>query len=210
MQLLITTTNPAKIERYTRYFKTLAPAMSICSLRDLDPNQIVAEPAENGENEVQNSTLKAKYYQKIFNFDGLVFAEDSGMALHGVEDSDNPRKDIKKPVVAKYGEVTPENLVNYYSELATKYGGKIEQEWVFGYSMVSLDSTATKTLKNPSILVAEIQYPINQGYTLNSVTRVVKDDEEVYLSLLEPKEWQEHWDKEVVELLDELLTPFLK
>lgn len=210
MQLLIATTNPAKIERYTRYFKTLAPAISICSLRDLDPDQIVTEPVENGENEVQNSTLKAKYYQKIFNFDGLVFAEDSGMVLHGVEDSDNPRKDIKKPVVAKYGEVTPENLVNYYSELATKYGGKIEQEWVFGYSMVSPDNTATKTLKNPSILVAKIQYPINQGYPLNSVTRVIKDGEEVYLSLLDQKEWQEHWDKEVVKLLDELLTQFLK
>lgn len=210
MQLLIATTNPAKIDRYTRYFKSLAPDLEIVSLIDLDPTHQTQEPIENGDDEAQNSTLKARYYKENLHFKGLVFAEDSGMVLHGVKPVDNPRKDIKKPVIAKYGEINPENLVNYYSKLAFKYGGKIEQEWVFGYCIVSSNKILTKTLKSPSLLVSEIQYPINLGYPLNSVTRVIKDGKEVYLSLLDPKDWEEHWDKEVIELLDKLLTPFIK
>jgi len=210
MQLLIATTNPAKIDRYKRYFKSLQPNLELFSLVDLDPKHTILEPIESGDDEAQNSVLKAQYYQEKLNFKGLVFAEDSGMSLHGVQSVDNPRKDIKKPVLEKYGQLTPENLVNYYSELALKYGGKVRQEWVFGYSVVSSDKILTKTLISPSLLVAKIQYPINEGYPLNSVTRVIKDGNEVYLSLLEPKEWEEHWDKEVIMLLDDLLTPFIK
>ena len=210
MQLLIATTNPTKIDRYKRYFNTLRPELEIFSLIDLDPKHLIPEPIENGNDEAQNSALKAQYYQEKLDFKGLVFAEDSGMMLHGVETVDNPRKDIKKPVIAKYGELTPDNLVNYYSDLALKYGGKIEQEWVFGYSIIDLNTIATKTLKSPSLLVSEIQNPINLGYPLNSVTRVIKDGKEVYLSLLDPKEWEEHWDSDVIVLLSDLLTPFIK
>lgn len=205
MKILIATTNPAKIDRYIRYFGDLDSELEIFSLNDLDPQRLIVEPVESGIDEIANSVLKAKYYQAKLSFDGLVFAEDSGMILHGVDEIDNPRKDIKKPVIQKFGEITPENLVKYYSELATKYGGKIQQEWVFGYTLLNLDKSVSKSISSPSLLVQEIQYPIDPGYPLNSVTRIIKDGNEVYLSLLDQQEWQQHWDSEVIEVLEELL-----
>lgn len=205
MNLLIASTNPAKIDRYIRYFDLLSSSLQILSLNDLDPQRLIVEPVESGDDEIANSVLKAQYYQEKLSFQGLVFAEDSGMILYGVDEIDNPRKDIKKPVLQKFGEVTPENLAKYYSELAVKYGGKIQQEWVFGYTLLNLDKTVSKTISSPSLLVQQIQYPIDPGYPLNSVTRIVKNDQEVYLSLLDQQEWQQHWDNEVIEVLKGLL-----
>jgi len=208
MNLLIASTNPAKIDRYKRYFEGVDSKLEISSLKDLDPQHLIVEPEETGMDEVANSALKAKYYQGKLNFEGLVFAEDSGMVLHGVDKIDNPRKDIKKPVLEKFGEVTPENLAKFYSELATKYGGKINQEWVFGYTLLNQEKTVSKMISCPSVLVSNIQHPIDSGYPLNSVTRIIKNGQEVYLSLLEQQEWQLYWDNEVIEVLKELIETF--
>jgi len=209
MKLLIATTNPAKIDHYRRYFKSLDHTLEIYSLIDLDPDHKLPEPIETGENEAQNSILKAKYYKQNLSFSGLVFAEDSGMTLHGVDVDDNPKKEIKKPIIEKFGKVTPENFVNYYSNLALKYGGRIDQEWVFGYTLMDDDKIITKILKKPSILVSEIREPLYIGYPLNSVTKVLRNGGELYLSQLDTEEWENYWGNQVVELLNELLTPFI-
>ena len=207
MQLLIATTNPAKIDRYNRYFKQINPNLKLLTLLDLDIE--IEEPAETGQDVLENSQIKAKHYLEVTNFDGLIFAEDTGMSLIDVKPEDNPGKDIKKPVLAKYGNLDPENMVNYYADLAKKYGGKIKQEWIYGFTLADILQIQSCQTNSISYLVSEIKYPIQEGHPLGAIC-LVGGPKSKYLNQLSDQEKFDFFDKKAIALVKNLLTPFIK
>jgi hypothetical protein len=207
MQLLIATTNPAKIDRYTRYFSEIDPNLAILTLLDLDEE--IEEPAETGQNVLENSQIKAKYYLEMTSFNGLIFAEDTGMNLLNVAPEDNPGKDIKKPILKQYGNLDPQNMVNYYSELAKKYGGKIAQEWIYGFTLASNQLIQSSQTSSISYLVSEVKYPIQEGHPLGAICLIDESDSK-YWNELSNDEKYEFFDKKCIELIKNLLTPFIK
>lgn len=207
MQLLIATTNPAKIDRYASYFNSIDPTIKIQTLLDL--KEEIEEPAETGQNELENSQIKAKYYLEQTNFDGLVFAEDTGMSLLGVSDDNNPRKDIKKPILKKYGNLDPVNMVNYYADLAQKYGGKIVQEWIYGFTIAGKDLIQSTQVKSTSFLVSKIKYPIQEGHPLGAICLIDENSSKYWNEMTETEKY-EFFDKKTINIIKELLTPFLK
>jgi hypothetical protein len=207
MQLLIATTNPAKIDRYTRYFSQIDPGLKLLTLLDLDIE--IEEPVETGENVLENSQIKAKHYLEVTNFDGLIFAEDTGMSLLGVKPEDNPGKDIKKPVLEKYGNLDPENMVTYYAELAKNYGDKIKQEWVYGFTLASREQVQSCLTNSISYLVSEIKYPIQAGHPLGAIC-LIDESSSTYWNQMSDQDKYEFFDYKAIEMIQNLLTPFIK
>jgi len=207
MKILIATTNQAKIERYSAYFKAIDPSLKLQTLLDLDFEMV--EPVENGQDELENSQIKAKYYLQQTQFDGLVFAEDTGMNLLNVDLVDNPKKDLKKPVLERFGNIEPENIVKFYAELAQKYGGKITQEWIYGFTLASADFIQSTTAKSTSFLVSKIKKPIDLGHPLGAICLVDEINSKYWNELIHQEKF-DFFDSKIIPKIQNLLTPFLK
>ena len=116
MDILIGTTNPAKIKRFSNL-------LSRCSIRILTPKdlKVDCEPEESGKNPVENARIKADFYAQycpnvICNDSGLYFAE---LPL------DNPRQPglhIRSPHGIRLND---EEMIAHYSALAHDFGGRI-------------------------------------------------------------------------------------
>ncbi len=206
MNILLATTNPAKTERYSSYFHKINPALKIETLSTYGKN--LPEPVESGKNELENSQIKANYYLHQTKFDGLVFAEDTGMTLLGVSEADNPKKDIKKPVFNQFGNIDPGNMVKYYSDLAQKYGGRITQEWVYGFTLASSSFSKSAQVKSTSFLVSKIKGPIETGFPLGAIC-LIDSTGAKYWNELNEQEKFDFFDHKTILKIQQLLTAFL-
>ena len=84
MKVLMGSTNPSKIEYYTKLLA--AYPVTVLSLTDLN---ITSEPEEGGKTPEENAVIKAKYYGKFFE---TVICNDSGLYLDAfpIDDSRQP------------------------------------------------------------------------------------------------------------------------
>lgn len=116
-QILFATSNKAKFQRikdltYDLPFKWI-------SLSDL--NYTIPEPEETGKDGAENSGIKANYYFKEIKGIYPVIAQDDTLFIKGISRKDNPGKDIKEPVIKKYGDFTDNNAYKYYINLIKQY-----------------------------------------------------------------------------------------
>lgn len=137
-KLVIATTNKNKVERIQNLLKDTN--FEVVSISDVIKEDI-KEPEETAENGVDNAIEKAMYYVNYLPEDTIVLAQDDTIELVGVDESDEPKGHIKKPVVDKYGEFTDENAAKYYSELAKKYGGAIPMIFKYGHAVAVSETT---------------------------------------------------------------------
>lgn len=163
-KLVIATTNKNKVDRIKKILRNTN--FDIVSLSDVIKDNI-NEPAENANNGVDNAIEKAIYYVNYLPENTIVLAQDDTIELVGVDEEDEPKGHIKRPVVNKYGEFTDELAAKYYSDLASKYGGKIPMIFKYGHAVATVtneDRLRKKVLSAESKLEVRL---VNKIYKLD-------------------------------------------
>ncbi|OGO78383.1 MAG: hypothetical protein A2Y23_13540 [Clostridiales bacterium GWB2_37_7] len=116
MNLIYGTNNPSKLVSLIKMLDGLN--INIAGLGTLDMKLIEAE--ENGKDPLSNATLKAiSYFEQIKQ---PVFSCDSGLYFEDVSVHDQPGVFIKR---IHGNELTYSEMLSYYSNLASRYGGKL-------------------------------------------------------------------------------------
>lgn len=116
MEILIGTTNPAKINRFAKLLQD-------CSVRLLTPKDfnITESPEENGKNPIENASIKAAFYAQYCPY---VICNDSGLYFQDLpfDDPQQPGLHIRTPHGIRLDD---EEMIAYYSNLARTLGGRI-------------------------------------------------------------------------------------
>jgi len=116
MNLIYGTNNPAKLESMIKMLDGLN--LSITGLRVL--NMELKEAEETGKDPLSNATQKAiSYFEQIKQ---PVFSCDSGLYFEGVDENDQPGVLIKR---IHGHNLSYKEMLSYYSNLATRYGGRL-------------------------------------------------------------------------------------
>ena len=116
MKLIYGTSNLSKLESMVKMLDGLN--INLTDLKSLDMDLIESE--ETGKDPLSNATQKAiSYYKQI---EKPVFSCDSGLFFEGVTDKDQPGVLIKR-IHGK--NLSYREMLNYYSKLAAKYGGRL-------------------------------------------------------------------------------------
>lgn len=116
MKLIYGTYNPSKLESMIKMLDGLD--ISITDLKALDLQ--LKEAKETGKDPLTNATQKAMfYYKQIMQ---PIFSCDSGLYFEGVDEEDQPGVLIKR---INGRNLTYKGMLNYYSNLAKKYSGKL-------------------------------------------------------------------------------------
>ena len=115
MKVLIGTTNPAKVKRFSEFLPDCG--IEFLTLSDL---QITEEPEENGTGPEENARIKAAFYGKYCD---RVICNDSGLYLDCIplEDPRQPGLNIRTPQGKRLDD---EEMIEYYSALIKSLGGK--------------------------------------------------------------------------------------
>lgn len=211
-KLLIATTNHNKVSRIQRLLVDVP--VEILSLNDL-PNQI-PEPAETAGSGVEIAAQKALGYIEHVDEDLIVLTQDDTIAFEGVDDSDNPGPFIKEPVKKKFGEFTDENALQYYTDLAKKYGGIVPMVFRYGHAIAYKTTAGRKRVTivaSSSELHARLvdtphKPELAVGYFLSAIMQLEIDGEWIYNTELS-EELQTKADEDlkisILSLLDEVL-----
>ena len=126
MQVLIGTTNPAKL----RLFEQVLDGWPITfvTLRDLN---ITAEPEEMGRNPAENAAVKAAFYGQFADY---VICNDSGLYFDHLE-LDDPRQPGLHIRTPQGKRLDDEQMIDYYSQLVHSLGGKVLAYYLDGFAV---------------------------------------------------------------------------
>jgi inosine/xanthosine triphosphate pyrophosphatase family protein len=164
--LLMATTNSHKKERFKQYFDKLE--LSVVSFADLGLN---IEVEEDGETPEENALKKAKAgYDKS----GIsTFGVDYWFYIEGIPDELQPGPFVRrifKEGGMKRKEATDEEMLDYYTRLIDRIGGKTKGLWVSAISLVTISNNFyTESFTRETILTSEKSTAITAGEPLNSI-----------------------------------------
>ena len=169
MKILFATTNKNKISRIKKLFKD--SDLNLISLNDLDYE--IQEPEETGKNGLENSIIKAEYYYKSLKVKIPVLAQDDTIFLSEVSEEDNPKKDIKLPVIKKFSEFTDENAYIYYSDLIKKYNKEyLDIKFIYGHAICNGNILEGSESSISGRLYSEINSIRTPGYFLSDMFKL--------------------------------------
>lgn len=176
MKILYGTTNQAKLESMKRITKSLG--VEIIGLNDLKQPLPVIE--ESGKNPLENAKIKAKTYFETFSMP--VFSCDSGLYFDDLEDSLQPGTHIRR-VNGK--ELTDEEMIIYYSNLARNYNGKLIGKYKNAIYFIVDESThffsMDEALDTESfMLVSEPHEKRIKGFPLDSISMDIASGQYYY------------------------------
>ncbi len=127
MKVLLGTTNPSKVKR----FSTLLADCNIefVTLKDLD---IEDEPEETGNTPEENAICKARYYGQYFD---LVICNDSGLYFEelSLKDKKQPGLNVRTPM--GMNRLSDDEMIEYYSKLISELGGKVSAYYLDGIAV---------------------------------------------------------------------------
>ena len=134
MDILIGTSNPAKINRFSNLLKDY-------SVRILTPFDlgITEVPEEDGNNPLENACIKAAFYAQ---YCPNVICNDSGLYFKDLpfEDPRQPGLNIRSPHGIRLND---EEMITYYAALAHSMGGRLTAYY--------LDAIAVSAAGNVSV-----------------------------------------------------------
>lgn len=173
MKILYGTTNQAKLESMQRITKTLG--IEIIGLKDLKNIPEFAEIQfpqidETGNNPLENAIIKAKAYYNVLKMP--VFSCDTGLYFKESEDGLQPGTHVRR-VNGK--ELTDLQMIEYYSGLAKKHGGKLTASYKNAICLVmdeqSIFTKMDKTIEiQPFYLVDKPHSIVVKGFPLDSLS----------------------------------------
>jgi len=126
MQVLIGTTNPAKLRLFEQVLEGYP--IEFVTLRDLN---ITAEPEEMGRNPAENAAVKAAFYGQYADY---VIGNDAGLYFDELE-LDDPRQPglhIRTPNGVRLDD---EEMIAYYSQLVHSLGGRVLAYYLDGFAV---------------------------------------------------------------------------
>ena len=162
-KLLFATSNTSKVMRFKS--KLLEHNIDLISVNDID---VKLDIVESGKTAIENARIKALAY---FNATGIpTIAMDDNLFFENVDDDIQPGVYVRR-VNGK--ELSDEEMIEYYSNLAKKYGdnGRLTARWVYG--MVYIDSKKEDEFMwslDDFYIVDVASGKINPGYPLNSIS----------------------------------------
>lgn len=162
-EILFATSNQSKVNRF--YDKLLDNNIKVLSLKDLN---IDLDVEENGNTAIENALIKARAY---YNETKLpVMAMDDTLYLERVPDNLQPGMYVRRVNGKK---LSDEEMIEYYSSLADKYGdnGKITARWIYGMAIINKGMEYTYTWSKEDFYITNTKSnKINPGYPLNSIS----------------------------------------
>jgi XTP/dITP diphosphohydrolase len=116
MNLIYGTYNPSKLESMIKMLDGLNLCITGLETLHMEINEV----QETGKDPLSNATQKAmSYFEQIKQ---PLFSCDSGLYFEGVDEKDQPGVLIKR---IHGNNLTYSEMLSYYSNLATSYGGKL-------------------------------------------------------------------------------------
>ena len=173
MKILFATTNPAKVKRYEK--KLTEKGIELITIKDLD---FKLDIDENGKNALENAYIKAKAYYDTTNI--TTIGMDDNLFIEELPEEKQPGTHVRR-INGK--ELTDDEMIEYYSNLAKEYGGKLTAKWVYG--MVIYNGKEKKEYtwsKSQFYFVDKPCDKRNPGYPLDSIT-IVPEYNKYYLDL---------------------------
>ncbi|MFR2571197.1 MAG: non-canonical purine NTP pyrophosphatase [Clostridia bacterium] len=161
MKVLFATTNPAKVNKYANQLRE--KNVELITIKDIGIN---LKPEEIGKNAIENAYIKAKAYYDRTKI--TTIGMDNNLYIEGLPDEKQPGTHVRR-INGK--ELNDEEMIDYYSNLVSQYGGKLSAKWVYG--MVVYNGKETKKYswsKGNFYLVNEASKKRNPGYPLDSIS----------------------------------------
>ena len=167
MRVLLGTTNPSKVRRFSELLSGYD--VEFCTLRDLGIDE---EPEECGKTPEENAIIKAKYYGQYFD---RVICNDSGLYFDSLplDDDRQPGLNIRAPRGVR---LEDEEMIEYYSSLISTIGGRALAYYLDGIAIYNCgkvysymeDSEATRA--SAFYMVDEPVPERTPGWPLDSVS----------------------------------------
>ena len=173
MKVLFATTNLAKIRKYKKELEE--KGIELITINDLD---FKLDIEESGKNAIENAYIKAKTYYDVIKMPTI--GMDNCLFIEELPEEKQPGTHVRR-IDGK--ELDDEEMIEYYTNLAKEYGGKLTAKWVYG--MVMLNGKGTKEYswsKSNFYLVDKPCPERNPGYPLDSIS-VMPENNKYWLEL---------------------------
>ena len=173
MKVLFATTNLAKVKKYKKALEE--KGIELITINDLDFKLNIDE---NGKNAIENAYIKAKTYYDVTKMPTI--GMDNCLFIEELPEEKQPGTHVRR-IGGK--ELNDEEMIEYYTNLAKEYGGKLTAKWVYG--MVMLNGKGTKEYswsKSNFYLVDKPCPERNPGYPLDSIS-VMPENNKYWLEL---------------------------
>jgi len=189
-EIFLATHNEAKIHRFKNLLTQTGFNLSIYVPQDFGLEHIEVE--ENGKTLAENSEIKARAYFGKVNIP--ILANDTGFWVQGEGLIDAPKR-------TALGETVKENLtkkeiaktlLDFWKNIATKHGGKVDAAWVEVFTLLFPDGTMRKEESKREIILtnqvfgeSHIQFPMRALYISKTTNKpsVLHTKEEEILEL---------------------------
>ena len=161
MKVLFATTNPAKVRRYKDALEE--KGIELITLKDLD---FKLKIEENGKDAIENAYIKAKAYYDATKIPTI--GMDNSLFIEELPKEKQPGTYVRR-VNGK--ELNDDEMIEYYTDLAQAYGGKLTAKWIFG--MVICDENGAENYswtKDHFYFVDNASKVRNPGYPLESIS----------------------------------------
>lgn len=162
-ELLFATGNVAKIKRFKDKLKE--NNINLISLKDID---VSLDVTEDGKTAIENALIKARAYSN--KLDMPVIAMDDTLYFDNVPEDIQPGLYVRR---VKGKVLTDDEMIEYYSNIAKKYGvdGKIVARWIYGMDLINNGKEYTYTWSKEDFYITSTPSDIiNTGYPLNSIS----------------------------------------
>lgn len=162
-QVLFATGNPSKVKRF--YDELLKKGIELISLKDIN---VDLDVEENGKDAIENALIKARAY--CDETDMIVMAMDDTLYLENVPNHLQPGMYVRRVNGKKLND---EEMIEYYSNLAKKYGndGKITARWIYGMAIVNGGKETTYTWSKDDFYIVDTPSDkVSLGYPLNTIS----------------------------------------
>lgn len=169
MRIFLATSNSAKVERYKNLLKHTGVEVEVFTPKDLGLENVKVE--ETGKTLLENAKLKALAFKDKVNMP--ILSNDTGFWVEGEGFVLSPKRtalageseEVKsKEEVAKF-------MIEFWQNLATKHGGKVNAAWLESFVGVDVDGKIYSTdSKREVILTNEIvgtpnpEFPVRALY----------------------------------------------
>ena len=126
MKILIGTTNPSKVKRFSELLSETEA--EFITLSDLG---IISEPDETGSTPEDNAAIKAIFYGRYFD---KVICNDSGLYFDNIplDDPRQPGLNVRSP---KGKRLSDDEMIEYYSGLIKSFGGRVLAVYLDGVAV---------------------------------------------------------------------------
>jgi 8-oxo-dGTP diphosphatase len=176
MYIYYGTNNIAKIESMKNILKELS--INIIGINEI--KNINHNIEENGKEPLENAKIKAWHYYRQIN--KPVFSADSGLFFDNIDYEDQPGINIRRINGKKLND---NEMIEYYSKLAEKYGGEIIGYYKNGIYIIinekKIMEISNEKINSEKFIITSISHKkINEGFPLDSLSKEINSGKYYY------------------------------